>query len=289
MRKRHGEGAREIARPAAERRVGRRRLPLARPPRAHQRQAVARLDRIVYGIVGKRRGETTDRNDVLSILLAARDEDDGAAMSDTQIRDEAMTVFLAGHETTAAAVSWAMYLLARHPDVRARVEAELDAALDGRTPTYADLRALPYTFAVLKETMRLYPPAYMVGRRPTHDTTLGGHPIRANQIVLVNIAGMQRHPRLWDRPDVFDPERFSPANERRIPRHAYMPFGAGARICIGMRFAEVEGHILLATLCAKLRAELVTPDVEIDVEPLVTLRPKGGIPMTVRARVPMRS
>lgn len=248
------------------------------------RRAIARLDRVVYGIVRARRGDDVDRRDVLSILLAARDEDDGGRMDDVQIRDEAMTVVLAGHETTAAAVAWAMYLLAKHPDVRARVEAELDAVLGGRTPRFADLRALPYTLQVVKETMRLYPPAYVLGRRAVRDVTIGGHTVRKNQVVLVNVAGIHRHPRIWQDADAFDPDRFAPERERLLPRHAFMPFGAGARICIGMRFAEMEAHLLLATFCAKLRAELRDPSATVDVEPLVTLRPKGGVPMRVTAR-----
>lgn len=245
-------------------------------------RAVARIDKIVYDVIRNRRAHPVQKQDVLSILLDA--VEDGEPMSDGQIRDESMTIVLAGHETTAAAIAWSMYLLAKHPEVRAKVEAEIDAVLGGRAPRFRDLRALPYTLQVFKEAMRLYPPVYVLGRRALRDVTVGGHVLPKNRIVLVNIAGMHRHPRLWTDPDAFDPERFSPENEKRIPRLAYMPFGAGARICIGMRFAETEGHLLLASLCAKLRADLADSIREVDVEPLVTLRPKGGLPMRITAR-----
>jgi cytochrome P450 len=207
-------------------------------------------------------------------------------MDDRQVRDEAMTLFLAGHETTAAALAWAMYLLAKHPEVRARMEDELDRTLGDRPVTYEDLRALPYTLQVLKETMRLYPPAYFLGRRASGDVTIGGHRLRKNQVVLLNVAGIHRNPRVWADPERFDPDRFSPDGEKALVRKAYLPFGAGPRICIGNQFALMEGHLLLATWCRRIRAELADGTADVSEEPLITLRPKGGLAMRLEARSP---
>ncbi len=249
------------------------------PGNLRYRRAVADLDEVVYRIIRERRAEGGDRGDVLSMLLSARDED-GTAMTDRQVRDETMTLVLAGHETIANALSWPFYLLDRHPHVRERMEAEVDAL--GRTPTFEDLRALPYTLAVLKESMRLYPPAYIVGRRNVRDLTVGGYPLKKNAIVLVNIVGIHQRSELWTTPHEFEPERFLGDLEKRLPRGAYMPFGAGPRICIGNHFALMEGHLLLATIARRARFELSSSEVEL--EPLVTLRPRR-----LRAKVSLRS
>jgi len=251
------------------------------PSNLRYRRAVARLDEVVYRIIRERRAEGRDRGDVLSILTSARDED-GTAMTDRQVRDEAMTLFLAGHETTANALSWTFHLLARHPEARARMEAELDAL--GRAPTYDDLKKLPYTLAVFKEAMRLYPPAYLLARRPTEDVIIGDYLVKKNSIALVNIIGLHRRRDRWPEPERFDPERFVGDKEKQLPRCAYMPFGAGPRVCIGNHFALMEGHILLATIARKVRFE-PTSDADVELEPLVTLRPRGGI----AARVSLRS
>jgi len=245
------------------------------------RRAVARLDQVVYRIIRERRAEQRDRGDVLSILASAKDEN-GMPMTDRQVRDEAMTLFLAGHETTANALSWTFYLLARHPGVRARMEAELDAL--GRAPAYDDLKKLTYTLAVFKEAMRLYPPAYVLGRRPVEDVVIGDHLVKRASIVLVNIIGIHQRAGTWADPGTFDPERFLGDAEKQLPRCAYMPFGAGPRICIGNHFALMEGHILLATIARRVRFELASAKVA-ELDPLVTLRPKGGI----LARVVVRS
>jgi cytochrome P450 len=250
------------------------------PSNLRYRRAVAQLDDVVYRVIRDRRAQGGDRGDVLSMLLEAKDED-GEPMSDRQVRDEAMTLFLAGHETTANALAWTFYLLARHPEERAKMESELDGL--GRTPTYEDLKKLPYTLAVFKEAMRLYPPAYVVGRRPLVDTVIGGHLVRKNSVVLVNIVGIHRQPDLWSDPERFDPDRFLGDKEKQLPRCAYLPFGAGPRICIGNHFALMEGHLLLATIARRVHFEL-TRNAPAEVEPLVTLRPKGGIPVRVRVR-----
>lgn len=244
------------------------------------RRAVAQLDAILYRIIRARRVQGGDRGDLLSMLLATHDED-GGSMTDQQIRDESMTLFLAGHETTANALSWAFYLLAKNPAARARVEAEVDAL--GRVPSYDDLKQLPYTLAVLKETMRLYPPAYILARRAVEDVVLGRHQIKKHSIVIVNILGIHRRPDLFPDPERFDPERFMGDAEKQLPRCGYMPFGAGPRICIGNHFALMEGHVVLASLVKRLRFDLVS-DVPMELEPLVTLRPKGSMTMRVTVR-----
>jgi len=245
------------------------------------RAAVARLDRIVYGLVRDRRVEGRDRRDVLSILLA--EDAGGTRMTDVEVRDEAMTLFLAGHETTAAAVAWAMLLLAKHPDVRIALEQELDDVLGDRPLTHDDLAGLRITEAVLEETMRLYPPAYFLGRRAIREVDVGGYRVRRNQVVLINVAGIHRNERVWDAPESFEPARFDPVRRKAIPRYAYLPFGAGSRICIGSQFAMMEGKILLATLVRRL-VVTIDPDARLEEEPLLTLRPKP-----VRARIEPRS
>ena len=250
------------------------------PMNLRYRRAVGRLDEVVYRIIRERRAEGRDRGDVLSILTSAKDED-GTAMSDRQVRDEAMTLFLAGHETTANALSWTFYLLARHPEVRARMEAELDAL--GRAPTYEDLKKLPYTLAVFKEAMRLHPPAYLLARRSLEDVVIGRHLVKKTSIVIVSIMGLHRRADIWPDPERFEPERFLGDKEKLLPRGAYLPFGAGPRVCIGNHFATMEGHLLLATIARRVRFELTSAK-EVELEPLVTLRPKGGISARVHVR-----
>ena len=244
------------------------------------RRAVAQLDAILYRIIRERRLQGGDRGDLLSMLLATQDED-GGSMTDRQIRDEAMTLFLAGHETTANALSWALYLLAKNADARARVEAEVDAL--GRVPSYDDLKLLPWTLAVLKETLRLYPPAYIMARRAVEDVVVGRHLVKKHSIVLVNVLGLHRRADLFPRPESFDPERFLGDAEKALPRCAYMPFGAGPRVCIGNHFALMEGHVILASLLRRVRLDLVD-DAPIELEPLITLRPRGGVRVRVTVR-----
>jgi cytochrome P450 len=246
-------------------------------------RAVKRLDNVVYSMIRERRASGVDRGDMLGMLLATRDADDQTALSDREVRDQAMTIMLAGHETTANALAWTFYLLARHPEVRERVEREVDAVLGARSATVADLPSLPFTLQVVKEAMRLYPPAYVLGRAATRDVVIGGARVSRGQVVLVNVAGIQRRRETFADPDRFDPDRFLPEREKKLPPLAYMPFGAGPRVCIGNHFALMEGHLLLATLARHLRFDLLSND-EILPEPLVTLRPKGGVPVHVISR-----
>ena len=244
------------------------------------RRQIGKLDAIVLRMIRARRGETVDRGDVLSMLLAAQ-HDDGATMSDRQVRDEVMTLFLAGHETTANALAWTLVLLSQNPDARAKVEAEIDAL--GRVPSYDDLPKLPYTLAAFKEAMRLYPPAYVIGRRAIEPVTAGGYRIAKNTIVLVNTLGIHRRADLWEDPEVFRPERFLDGRDKALPRCAYMPFGDGPRICIGNHFALMEAHVILGTILRGRRFELVSKG-RVETEPLVTLRPRGKIMMRVAPR-----
>jgi cytochrome P450 len=254
------------------------------------RRAQAKLDAIVYGLIAERKrapAGLAERGDLLSLLLAARGED-GSAMSDKQVRDEAMTLFLAGHETTANALAWALYLLARHPDVRARAEAEAAPLVRRGVPlTMEDLKSLPYTLAVFKETMRLYPPVYLIGRRALKEVFVTGERpgetcrIGKNKVVFVNVLGIHRRPDLYPDPDTFDPTRFLGDREKELPRCAYLPFSAGPRVCIGNHFALMEGHLLLATMVGGARLDLLPGRAPVEMEPLITLRPRGGIQMRV--------
>lgn len=244
------------------------------------RRAVDKLDAVIFRLVAQRRREGGDRGDLLSILLESKDEQ-GRGMSDQQVRDEAMTLFLAGHETTANALTWTLYFLARNPEVRARVEAELDAQ-DGPL-SYESLSRLPLTLAVLKESMRLRPPVYLLARRAVAPVVLGGHPVRPNTLVFLNILGMHRNPTYFPDPEAFVPERFLGDAEKRLPRNAYLPFGGGPRICIGNHFALMEGHVLLAALLREHRFHLAF-DAPVALEPLITLRPLGGLRLRAEKR-----
>jgi cytochrome P450 len=253
------------------------------PGNLRLRRAVRSLDEIVYGLIRDRRASGIDHGDMLGMLLATRDADDGAGLGDQEVRDQAMTILLAGHETTANALAWTFYLLGRHPDVRAKVEREVDAVLEGRTATNADLPKMPYSLSVVKEAMRLYPPAYMIGRRASRDLTIGGTRVEKGQVVIVNVIGIHRNAGTFPDPDRFDPDRFSPEREKALPPHSYIPFGAGPRVCIGNHFALMEAHLVLATLAQRARFDLLS-SAPVETDPLVTLRPKGGVPLRIHWR-----
>jgi cytochrome P450 len=245
--------------------------------KAKETAALADLDRLIRGIIAEHRTQG-DTGDLLSMLLAARDEN-GEPMSEQQVRDEVMTLFIAGHETTANTLVWTFYLLAENPDVEAKLRAEL-ATLQSQTPTVADLRQLPYSEQVIKESMRLYPPAGGVMRQPLHDIELGGYAIPKGSNVAVSTYAMHRDPALFPDPLRFDPERFSPENEGHIPKYAYLPFGAGPRICIGNSFAMMEARLALLTILQQWKLTLA-PNQRVQAEQLFTIRPKGGLRMVV--------
>ncbi len=238
------------------------------------------IDRRVDRMIADRRASGTARPDLLSMLLGARDES-GNPMSDKQVRDEIVTLFIAGHETTATALAWTLYLLARHPEACARARAEA-RSLPGPTVQSRDLPALGYCLRVFKEAMRLYPPIYFFGRQATIDTTLGGYAIQRGQIVLISAYALHHRASIWPDPERFDPSRFEPAAEEGRHRQAYLPFSAGPRTCIGNLFALMEGPIVLATILRRVELEL-TSDAVIVPDSSATPRPKGGVPMRVTA------
>ncbi len=246
------------------------------------RRDIAELDVIIQRFIDERRGSGEDKGDLLSMLLQARDED-GSGMDDQQLRDELMTIFLAGHETTAMNLTWTWYLLMQHPEIMERLKEEVDTALGDRPATLADLPNLKYAEMVIKESMRLYPPAPSVGREPVRDIQLGGYPVKKGAILTLSMYGLHRNPKIFPNPEVFDPERFSPENEKNIPRYGYLPFGAGPRVCIGNSFALMEARLILVTMVQQAELSLV-PGQKIVPKQLVTVRPVNGISVTVKMR-----
>jgi cytochrome P450 len=245
-------------------------------------RAADRLDEIIYTIIDQRRRSAGDPRDMISLLLAARTRD-GSQMSDRELRDELMTLFLAGHETSALTLTWAVWLLAQHPAVEARLLAELDQVLGGRPAGAEDLAALPYTEAVVRETLRLYPPAWALARETLKPVEIGGYPVPAGAIVIMPQWVVQRDPRWYDQPDEFRPERWLDGLVERLPEFAYFPFGGGGRQCIGIEFARMEAALVLATVVRQFRFEL-DPSRAVTPWPADTLRPREGVRATVRWR-----
>lgn len=247
--------------------------------------AKAQLDATIYRLIEQRRRSGEDTGDLLSMLLRTRDEDTGARMSDTQLRDEALTIFLAGHETTANALTWTWYLLSQNPAVARKLHAEIDAVLGGALPTLHDLQRLPYAERVLHESMRLYPPAWVIGRAVKTPYTLGQYRLPKGTLILMSQYVMHRNPAYFADPDRFDPDRWTPEFRAALPKFAYFPFGGGPRVCIGENFAWMEGILALVTIAQRWRLEL-EPGHPVAPQPLITLRPKYGMRMTATARVP---
>lgn len=251
---------------------------LPTPSNLRFRRAVRELDTMIYSLIRQRRAEGGDRGDLLSMLLAARDED-GSQLNDRQLRDEAMTLFLAGHETTAIALSYAWYLLAQNPEAESKLVAELQHALDGRAPTVADLPRLPYAEKVIKEAMRLYPPAWIVdGRIALKATQVRGYPVPKGAYLSMSQWVMHRDPRYFPDPEHFDPDRWDETFTRGLPKYAYFPFGGGPRLCIGNSFAMMEAVLILATIAQRYQLSLV-PGQPVVPQPSITLRPKYGVRM----------
>ncbi len=244
--------------------------------------AVARLDEILYGIIRRRREGGGDPGDLLSHLLAAQD-DEGAGMTDRQLRDECVTLFLAGHETTALVLTYTFLLLAGHPEAEATLVRELDEVLGGRVPTAADVPRLRYAEWVIKESMRLYPPAWGIGREAVEDFEIGGYPIKKGTQLLISQWVLHRDPRWFEDPDTFRPERWDNDLGKSLPKGAYIPFGDGPRVCIGNHFAMMESILLLATLAQRHRLE-GSPGESLKLDATITLRPRSGTRMVVRAR-----
>ena len=244
------------------------RVPFRLPFRWRAEAALARLNSFIYGLIAERRASGVDKGDLLSMLLLSTDEETGQHLTDKETRDEAITLFLAGHETTAQAMAWSWYLLARNPQYFARLRDEGE----------------PFALQVMKESMRLYPPAFVLARSALRDTSVGGFTVRKDELVLIAPWLLHRDARFFEDPLRFDPDRFLPEREAQLPRFAYMPFGGGRRICIGNQFALMEGQIILATVAKQMEMELLSSK-PVGLEPLLTLRPKNGVRVRLR-RVP---
>ena len=254
------------------------------PRNRRTHKAVQVLRTRIGRFIDERRNHPAERNDFLSILLRARDED-GHPMSDEQVMAECLTLFLAGHETTATALSWTWYLLCQHQESYRQVQQEVDRVLQGRTPTSADLARLPYCLQVFKEAMRLYPPVYAFARQALREVEIDGYRVPKGYVVLLAPYTLHRREDAFPEPETFDPERFTPEREKHLPRYAYLPFGAGPRICLGMYFAMMEGHLLLATLAQRISFALVPGQtIEPDSVHHVALRPAGAVHVTVKKR-----
>jgi cytochrome P450 len=264
--------------------------PIAWPTARNRRYraAMAKLEGVIYDTIAARRAGADGQGDggsgdVLSMLLAARDEETGEGMTDAQIRDEMATLIIAGHETVASALTSAWFLLSRNPAARETLEAELDGALGGRPPTADDLPALPYTRMVFEETLRLYPPAWLITRRALAEDRIGDTVIPANALLIMSPYVTHRLPSFWPDPLRFEPRRFAPEAAADRPRFAYIPFGGGPRLCVGDSFALMEGPLILAATAQRFRLDL-DPDREVVLDALVTLRPRGGLHMSALKR-----
>jgi cytochrome P450 len=250
------------------------RLPL--PANRRFRRALHELETVVYRIIEDRRRTRRDEADLLSMLLSARDEETGAGMSDRQLRDEVMTMLLAGHETTSLALSWTYYLLSKHPDVERSIEDEVDRVIGDGRPGFSSIDHLTCTRRAIDESLRLYPPAWGFSRLAIDDDEIGGYRVAKGSLVFVIPYVIHRRPKLWPDPERFDPDRFRPERESARPRFAYLPFGGGPRGCIGSQFAMMEAQLIVAAIARRYRIAIVS-DRDIRPEPLITLRPAPGI------------
>ena len=241
-----------------------------------------RLDETIHRIIARRRKSAQVRNDLLSMLLTAQDED-GSPMSDSLVRDELVSLFLAGHETTGITLTWAWYVLSQHPDVEEEFHRELDEVLEGRLPEPEDLERLPFTRKVIAETLRLYPSIYLIPRRAVEHCVLGGFSVRPGALLFVNVFSVQRDERYFPDPERFDPHRWTPEMKEQLPRYAFCGFGAGPHACMGEAFAWTEAMLVLAVLGQRWKARVV-PGHTVALHPLVNLRPRGGMPMILTRR-----
>jgi cytochrome P450 len=256
------------------------RLPTPSHIRFHR--LARKIDHVVYRIIAERRASGKDEGDLLSMLLAAHDED-GSGLNDQQLRDEVMTLFLAGHETTALTLAWSWYLIGRHPAAEQKFHDELENVVGTRDATFADLARLKFTEQIVKESMRLYPPAYGLGREAINDCEIGGYYVPAGTQVFMFQWATHRDARFFDEPLEFKPERWTPEFESALPKYAYFPFGAGPRVCIGASFAMMEMILVLATIGRQFRLRLV-PQRPVETYPAMSLRPKDGVKVNIHAR-----
>ena len=258
------------------------RIPI--PPTRRFNRARDTFNSIIFGMIGERRRSGEDKGDLLSMLLLAHDEDDASVMTDEQVRDEVLTLFLAGHETTANAMVWTWYLLSQNAEKEAKLHAELEQVLSGRPPAIDEIPQLKYTEAVFAESMRLFPPAWTVGRLSIEDHEVGGYSVPSGSLLLASQYVLHRDPRFWDQPESFIPERWETQSVKEAgQKFIYFPFGGGVRRCIGEGFAWTEGILLLATLAQRWKLRLL-PDQKVALHPMITLRPKFGMRMVCQKR-----
>ncbi|AFY45902.1 cytochrome P450 [Nostoc sp. PCC 7107] len=252
-----------------------------RPENINYRQAIAQMDEAIYKLIQARRNSKEKTNDLLTMLMEAKDEQTGQQMDDKLLRDEVATLMLAGHETTANTLSWTWMLLSQNPQVREKLQSELDQVLQGKSPTLEDLGKLVYTQQVIKESMRLYPPVSLMGREAAVDTQIGDYEIPQGTSIMISQWVMHRHPKYFENSEVFQPERWTEELEKQLPKGVYIPFGDGPRICIGKGFAQMEAALLLATIAQNFQIDLV-PGYPIVPQPSITLRPENGLKVEIK-------
>ncbi|MFN6483732.1 MULTISPECIES: cytochrome P450 [unclassified Nostoc] len=252
-----------------------------RPENIRYRDAIARMDEAIYKLIQERRNNKEKANDLLTMLMEAKDEETLQQMDDKLLRDEVATLMLAGHETTANSLSWTWLLLAQNPEVREKLELELNQVLQGKLPTLEDLGQLVYTQQIIKESMRLYPPVPLMGREAAVDTEIGDCKIPQGMAIMISQWVMHRHPKYFENPEAFQPERWTQEFEKQLPKGVYIPFGDGPRICIGKGFAQMEAALLLATIAQRFQMDLV-PGYPIVPQPSITLRPENGLKVQLK-------
>lgn len=256
---------------------------LPTPANRRHKQALQFLDEFICGLIRSKRRSGEDTNDLLSLLVFTRDEETGEGMDDRQIRDELMTIFLAGHETTANTLAWTWYLLSLNPEVESRLVAEIDAVLGGKPSEFDDLKNLTYTPLVLHEALRLYPPAWMFARHAIEDDVVGGFTIPKGEMLMFSPYVTHRLPQHWEDPEQFDPERFLSERSQNRHKFAYFPFGGGPRLCLGNNFALIEAQLVMTRVLQSFRLHLAA-GAEVRPTPIATLQPRPGVPMKLEAR-----
>ncbi|MGE1163094.1 cytochrome P450 [Peribacillus simplex] len=262
------------------------RLPLWVPTKINReyKKAIKSLDKVIYEIIEKRKTDTVKHEDMLGILMDARDAEDGLGMTNHHLRDELMTIFLAGHETTANALSWALYALSLNPEIQSKLFCEVDSIIGRRTPSPDDFMKLPYTQNIIQETLRMYPPSFMISRDVEEDVVIGGYHFKKGDMIIISSYVMQHDPKYFEQPDSFIPERFENNFLKNLPMFAYLPFGGGPRVCIGNHFAMMEAVLVLACISQRYRIKLAPDHHEVTPLPSLTLRPKRGLRMVVEER-----
>ncbi|WP_088067358.1 cytochrome P450 [Gottfriedia luciferensis] len=258
-------------------------LALHTPQNKSLTEAINAIDKVLYEMIEKR-SDSNIKEDLLGVLMRARDEESGEGMTNQQLRDEAMTIFMAGHETTANTLSWCLYLLSQHPSKAERLYEEVDRVLGNRRANHDDMKELVYTQQIIWESIRLYPPAWLIGRKAIEDVRIGNYKIHKGETVLISPYIMQHSEKYFSNAEEFIPERFINGKVKDVPEYAFFPFGGGPRVCIGNHFAIMEATLVLATIAQQFTVELLQNQHKVEPEPFITLRPKSGLRMIVRKR-----